>query len=28
MVKDPPAMEEIQIQSLGCEEPLEKAMAM
>ena len=28
MVKDPPAMEEIQIQSLGWEEPLEKAMAM
>ena len=28
MVKDPPAMQEIQIQSLGWEEPLEKAMAM
>ena len=27
MVKDPPAMQEIQIQPLGWEEPLEKGMA-
>ena len=28
MVKDPPAMQEIQIQPLGWEEPLEKGMAI
>ena len=27
MVKDPPAMWETHIQSLGCEDPLEKGMA-
>ena len=26
-VKNPPAMQETQIQSLGCEDPLEKEMA-
>ena len=27
MVKNLPAMQEIQVQSLGCEDPLEKGMA-